>query len=81
MLEVGGHHNGQHEEGDLLGHQLVTAWLLRQICIHEDEEDVTQGRRYAEERGQVMGEVDYSTVKSCLGCAGTNCFDLRMRQH
>jgi hypothetical protein len=81
VLEVGGRHNGQHGEGDLLGHQSVTAWLLRQICIREDEEDVTQGRRYAEERSQVMGEVDYSIVKNCLDCAGTNYFDLRMHQH
>lgn len=77
MSEVGDRHNGQHEEGDLLDHQLTTAWRLRQICIREDEEDVKQDRRYAEEHSQVMEEVDYSNVWSCLGCAGTGHFDLR----
>ena len=81
VSEVDDRHNGQHGEGDLLDHQSTTAWLLRQIYIHEDEEDVRQDRQYAEERNQAMGGVDYSIVKSCLGCAGIGYFDLRMRQH
>jgi len=81
VSEVGDHRNGQHGEGDLLGHQSTSEWLLRQICIREDEEDVRQDRRYAEERSQAMAEVDCSNVKSCPDCAGTGYFDLRMLQH
>jgi len=81
VSEVDDHHNGQHGEGDLLDHQSMTAWLLRQICIREDEEDVTQDRQNVEDHSQAMGEDDYSIVKSCLGYAGTGYSDLRMRQH
>lgn len=68
-------------EAGLLGHQSLIAWLLRQTCIHEGEED---GRRdkQSEVGGLAMAlAVGGWNATNVLGCEGKGCSGLKMRPH